>query len=254
MMMAASSGGVRAAAAPIAGRSQEWDNGPMEEGRRPLRADAERNRTALLEAATAVFREHGLEVGISEIAQRAEVGRGTVFRHFPTKEHLIAAVVVERMGDAVAHAKTLLDSADPGEAIFSVIEEMAERNRLDRALFEALDEEWMGNAAIRQCHTAFLETIATLLQRAQEAGTVRLDVGPVDVLLMFKGICEVGRSFPVGGPELSERHVDLVRAALRPSTVPLRGRMLTQADLEEALDRVTGTQPSKDETVPAHAS
>jgi AcrR family transcriptional regulator len=213
----------------------------MEEGRRPLRADAERNRTALLEAATAVFREHGLEVGISEIAQRAEVGRGTVFRHFPTKEHLIAAVVVERMGEAEAHARALLDSEAPGEAIFTVIGDMAERNRLDRALFEALDEEWMANPDIRQCHTRFLETIATLLARAQEAGVVRTDVGPVDLLLMFKGLCEVARSFPLGGAELSQRQVDLIRAALRPSDIPLRGQILTQADLEAALDRAAAT-------------
>jgi AcrR family transcriptional regulator len=216
-------------------RPEAWDNADMDDARRPLRADAERNRRALLEAATELFRERGLEVGITEIAQRAEVGRGTVFRHFPTKEHLIAAVVVERMSEAEQYARGLVETGEPSEALFVVVEEMAERNRLDRALFEALDEEWMGNADIRECHVRFVETIGALLASAQAAGAVRSDVGPVDVLLMFKGLCEVARSFPLSGPELGKRHVDLIRAALQPSDMPLRGRMLALADLEAAL-------------------
>ena len=65
--------------------------------RRRLRADAERNRTRLLEAAAEMFSEGGLDVGVGEIAARAGVGRGTLFRNFPTKQDLVAAVVVKRM-------------------------------------------------------------------------------------------------------------------------------------------------------------
>ena len=76
----------------------------MEE-RRPLRADAERNRRRLLEAATQLFCERGLDVGVAEIAERAGVGRGTLFRNFPSKEDLIAAIVVERMGESVGRGR-----------------------------------------------------------------------------------------------------------------------------------------------------
>ncbi len=87
---------------PSDGRCDRRDNvdddGSRGEAR--LRADAERNRRRLLDAAESLFCERGLEVGVGEIAERAGVGRGTLFRNFPTKEHLIAAIVAQRMNDA----------------------------------------------------------------------------------------------------------------------------------------------------------
>ena len=80
----------------------------MEDERRPLRADAERNRRRLLDAATEIFCERGLDVGVGEIAERAGVGRGTLFRNFPSKEHLIAAIVVERMRESAARGRAAL--------------------------------------------------------------------------------------------------------------------------------------------------
>ena len=72
---------------------------PVNAATRPLRADAERNRKRLLDAAAAVFAEHGLEASTAEIARRAGVGHGTVFRRFPTKDDLVAAIVVDRLGE-----------------------------------------------------------------------------------------------------------------------------------------------------------
>src|SRR6202020_3629255 len=99
------------------------ENSPdMESERRPLRADAERNRRRLLDAATAIFCERGLDVGVGEIAERAGVGRGTLFRNFPSKEHLIAAIVVERMNESIERAHAALDAGDPGAALFELID------------------------------------------------------------------------------------------------------------------------------------
>src|SRR6201987_6438810 len=97
------------------------DNGKIrEEGTgRIRRADAERNRRRLLDAATEMFCERGLDVGVAEIAQQAGVGRGTLFRNFPTKEHLIAAIVVERINESTARGRAALDADDPGEALFA---------------------------------------------------------------------------------------------------------------------------------------
>ena len=100
---------------------------------RVLRSDAERNRRRVLDAAQALFRERGLDVGVAEIAQRAGVGRGTLFRNFPTKQDLIAAIVIERMHEATVYARTLLDAPDPGEALFGFLEEMVGPQQLDRA-------------------------------------------------------------------------------------------------------------------------
>jgi len=101
---------------------------------RILRADAERNRRRVIDAAQALFRERGLDVGVAEIAERAGVGRGTLFRNFPSKEDLIAAIVVERMGEAADRGRELLQAPDPGGALFEFLAELAGRQQLDRGL------------------------------------------------------------------------------------------------------------------------
>src|SRR3984885_9423790 len=86
------------------------------EPRRLLRADAERNRRRLIDAATELFRERGLEVGVGEIAEHAGVGRGTLFRNFPSKDALVVAVVVERIRESVERGRRLLTEEDPAAA------------------------------------------------------------------------------------------------------------------------------------------
>ena len=204
----------------------------MAESTKPLRADAERNRRLLLDAAAAAFAEHGLDVGVGEIARRAGVGRGTVFRRFPTKEHLIAAVVVDRMHQASARGRELLSAPDPGSALFELLAAMVEAAQTDRALFEAVDDIFLANDDIRGAHDELVEVLDQLLRRAQEAGAVRDDVGALDLLMMFKGVCEAAR--PFNNLDIAARQLDLVRAALRP--VPagerLQGRPPTLADME----------------------
>src|ERR1700746_1940865 len=115
----------------------------MTPSERALRADAERNRRRVLDAAQALFRERGLEVGVAEIAQRAGVGRGTLFRNFPTKQDLIAAIVIERMSEAPEYGRGLLAAPAAGEAVFGFLEEVAGRQQLDRSLFEAVGETFL---------------------------------------------------------------------------------------------------------------
>ncbi len=208
----------------------------MEPERRPLRADAERNRRRLLDAATAVFCERGLDVGVGEIAERAGVGRGTLFRNFPTKEHLIAAIVVERMQESVTRGRAALESPDPGEALFELIEQAVGIQQTDRALFDALDDEWLVNAEIHAAHTELMGVLDTLVRRAQDAGAVRTDVGAVDVMMLVKGACESLRSFQHFDSNLVARQLDLVRAAIATHAAqrPLRGRQPTIEDLERA--------------------
>jgi AcrR family transcriptional regulator len=208
----------------------------MESERRPLRADAERNRRRLLDAATAVFCERGLEVGVGEIAERAGVGRGTVFRNFPSKEHLIAAIVVDRMSEAILRGRALLDAPEPGDAVFAFIEEIVGRQQADNALFDAVADIWLANAEIRAAHTELVSVLDALLARAQESGEVRSDVGAVDVLMLVKGACSAARSFPHVDPQIGQRQLDLVRAAIAApgAEQKLRGRRLTVEDLAQA--------------------
>lgn len=207
----------------------------MEEGsRRTLRADAERNRRRLLEAAAGMFAERGLDVGVAEIAQQAGVGRGTLFRNFPTKDHLIAAILVDRMNESIARGRAALDAPDPGAALFDLMEEAVDRSRTDRALFDSLSDTWMTNSEIRTCHVELLDMLDGLVRRAQDAGAVRTDVSAVDVLLLIKGVCESIKHFTHLSPAVSARQLDLIRAALAPGAAanPLRGPALTIADLE----------------------
>jgi AcrR family transcriptional regulator len=208
---------------------------------RGLRADAERNRRRLLDAAEALFRERGLEVGVAEIAERAGVGRGTLFRNFASKEDLIAAIVVERMGDAVEEARALLDAGDPGEALFEFLWTIAGRQQLDRGLFEAVGDAWLVNDEIRAAHAQVVGVMGDLLARAQDAGAVRADVGAMDVLIMFKGVCEAACAFAHVDSEIVRRQLDLLRAALRadPAPQPLRGRAPTLEDVERAAHEPT---------------
>src|ERR1700729_3804105 len=99
------------------------DMGTVEVEPRRLRADAQRNRRRLLEGATELFSERGLEVGVADIAAHAGVGRGTLFRNFPSKEHLIAAIVVERMNESITRGHAALESPDPGPALFDLIDQ-----------------------------------------------------------------------------------------------------------------------------------
>jgi AcrR family transcriptional regulator len=220
-------------------RATEEDAKPATEpAERALRADAERNRGRVLDAAQELFRERGLDVGVAEIAQRAGVGRATLFRNFPTKQDLIAAIVIERMRDAAAHARTLLDAPDPGETLFSYLEEMVGPQQLDsRALFDAIGDTFLANQEIRAAHAEVVAAIEDLLTRAKKAGAVRDDVGAMDVLMLVKGACEAASAFARSEPGILTRQLDLARAALSASAAgqPLRGRSPTLADIERAL-------------------
>src|SRR5581483_733649 len=153
---------------------------------RAPRADALRNRRRLLEAAAAVFAEHGLEASVGEIAARAGVGRGTVFRNFPTKQDLIAAIVVDRMHVAMEFGRELLADGDPAEAAFTFIGEMVRRQADNRTLMEAVDDEFLAQPEIRAMYAELVVLVEALLERSKSVGSVRTDVGAVDVMMLIK--------------------------------------------------------------------
>jgi AcrR family transcriptional regulator len=204
--------------------------------RRP-RADAERNRRRLLDAAAELFGERGLDVGVAEIAQRAGIGRGTLFRNFPTKEDLIAAIVVEQMTQATAWGRQQLAAGgDPGDALFSFLEEAVRRQQRSRALFEAVQDSFLANSEIRAAHGEVVDVLGKLLGHAQAAGAVRGDITAIDVLLMLKGVCEAAAAFQRIDPEIAGRQLDLIRAAISPiNAQTLRGRSPTLDDMFEAV-------------------
>jgi AcrR family transcriptional regulator len=161
-------------------------DGPVSE--RALRADARRNRARVLEAAQAVFAAEGLAVPIDEIARRAGVGVGTVYRHFPTKEALFEAIVVTRLQALVDRARELETAAEPGGALFGFLTRLAEEGRAKKDLTDALrtpspDVQTATSALARDLQ----EAVGHLLTRAQRAGAVRDDVDIGDLFALVHG-------------------------------------------------------------------
>jgi AcrR family transcriptional regulator len=212
---------------------------------RRLRADAERNRRRVLDAAQELFRERGLDVGVAEIAQRAGVGRGTLFRNFASKEALIVAIVTERMQELVERGHDMLEAPDPERALFSFLEEMAGAQQVDRALTEAVADTLLCNSEVRAAHAEVVSTVDALLERAQAGGAVRSDVGALDVLILLKGACQAASAFSHVDPDLARRHLDLVLGSLRARDAeqPLRGRIPTLEDLDRAFP-TAGASPA----------
>ena len=154
---------------------------------RALRADAERNRRRILDVAQRVFAADGLAVPIDEIARRAGLGVGTLYRHFPTKEALFAAIVVTRMEDVVSTARSLLDADAPGEAFFGFLAQLTEGWAAKKDLVDALASASVDLQNVARVKRELHVELDKLLQRAQRAGSVRGDVSVGEILALLTG-------------------------------------------------------------------
>ena len=156
---------------------------------RPLRADARRNRQRVLEVAEAVFAGDGLDVPIDEIARRAGLGVGTLYRHFPTKDALFAAIVVGRVERAAAHAVELAAAEPAGEVFFGFLAYLLAQGAAKKDFVDALAGAGVDlSRATAPAKRAFRAAFGKLLARAQAAGAVRRDVALDDVLALVVGL------------------------------------------------------------------
>jgi AcrR family transcriptional regulator len=156
---------------------------------RPLRADARRNRERVLQAARAVFGEQGREAQMDDVARRAAVGVGTVYRHFPTKEALLEALAVDAFERITALTRENLETvADPWEALTRTLWSGAEILAADRALSEVMSEIPGPVPIGLDMQRELNEAMAELLRRAQEAGVLRPDVILDDIPMVMCGI------------------------------------------------------------------
>lgn len=164
---------------------------------RPLRADAQRNRERVLDAARAAFAAEGLSVPLDEIARHAGVGPGTLYRHFPTKEALIEAVVHDRLQGLAAEGAALRDAPDPGAAFFAFLDRLAAEAGPKRDLFDALASAGVEiGPAVTSAAGDLRAQIACLLARAQRAGAVRTDIGSAELTALLSGMLFSMRSRP----------------------------------------------------------
>lgn len=186
---------------------------------KPLRADARRNRARVLEAAESVFAAKGTGAPTEEVARAAGVGIGTVFRHFPTKEALLEAVLVARLHRFADEAESVVaaDSADPGTAFFTFLADWIEMSSAKNAYFEALTAAGVIMPhAKSEIGARLLDALGVLLSRAQAAGAVREDLVPGELITIIIGVAKAAE---YAGPDtrLRDRAVSILFDGLRPS-------------------------------------
>jgi AcrR family transcriptional regulator len=184
-------------------------------GKPALRADARRNREAVLAAARERFGECGLDCQMDDIARTAGVGVGTVYRHFPTKEDLIAALVADRFERLAERAEQALGERDPWQAFCDLIRHSAAVTVRDRALSEFLSwhPELGQHEAVR---SGLADLTARLMANAQTAGGMREDAVIEDVPTLICGLGAVTAGAAGKMPELNwERYVEIMLDGLR---------------------------------------
>jgi AcrR family transcriptional regulator len=177
---------------------------------RPKRADARRNHDSLVAAARAVFTENGTSAPLEDIAERAGVGIGTLYRHFPTRQALLEAVYVDEV-EALGQAAVDLSELPPWDALSQWLHQYVGFAATKRALNEALVEAVPDSDVLLSCRTAISHAGEALVERAQRAGVVRTDTNFLDVVRMVSGIAMV----PATDPEQTERLLELALDGLR---------------------------------------
>jgi AcrR family transcriptional regulator len=150
-----------------------------------LRADAARNRAALIDAARAVFAEHGLEAPLDEIAQRAGTGNATLYRRFPTRGDLIAAVFAERMAEHLAAVRAGLGDDDPWRGFASYVEAAAAMQARDRGIADLVTMDVSTAPEIEQLRSSAFDGLVQLVERARAARVLRSDFTTEDVVLLL---------------------------------------------------------------------
>ncbi|GAA0955587.1 TetR/AcrR family transcriptional regulator [Actinocorallia libanotica] len=150
------------------------------------RADARRNRERLLAAARETFAEEGPDASLNEIARRAGVGPGTLYRHFPTRQALQSAVLADRIARLRAQADDLTATASPHEALTTWLHAFLAHARGDHGLTGSLLTAPLDPGF--DCHAAIREAAENVLSRAQHAGTARPDVSADDLIRLTVGI------------------------------------------------------------------
>jgi AcrR family transcriptional regulator len=177
---------------------------------RHQRADARANHEKLVAAARALFAEKGTSAPLEEVAERAGLGIGTLYRHFPTRQALLEAVYVDEV-EAMARAAAELEELPPWDALSQWLHQYLGFAATKRALNEALMETDPSSNVLVTCRTAITGAGTALVERAQGAGVVRSDTNFMDIVRMVGGIAMV----PTEDPEQKNRLLELALDGLR---------------------------------------
>ncbi len=221
--------------------TQTWEAAGRAPGR-GLRADAERNRQRILAAARELFAERGLDVSVEQIAARAGVGMGTLYRRFATKDELIDAIAQERLTEYMQAIQRAASHADGWTGLRLFLESALELQARDRGLKEILANRRHGRGRVDQRRQHLTRVIEGILDRAKQQGRLRPDVTVGDIAMIMWGSGGIVDMTAGVAPDLWRRYLDLILDALTTSAPRSLGAPpLTRAQLRAAV--APRTQP-----------
>lgn len=209
---------------------------------RPLRRDAQRNRDALLAAARAVFAEHGMEAALEQVAKRAGVAIGTLYRHFPTRLDLVQAIFADKLNTLLASAERALAMDDAWEGLCHFLETMCELQSCDRGFNDLASIRLPETACLAGAQTRIHELGARIVERAQEQGSLRPDLTPEDLAFVIWSHSRITEATQGIAPDAWRRHLHLLLDGFRADRAhPLPEPPLTQDQLRRAMLRLAGS-------------
>jgi AcrR family transcriptional regulator len=192
----------------------------MEANVRPLRADAARNRARVLDAARIAFAEAGLDVGVEEIARRAGVGKGTLYRRFPTKEALVRAIFEDILAEIDRIVGEAEAEQDPWAAFTTFLAATARMQASNQGFYDVVAQRLGASALTGEQRERVIGHTSRMLERAQQAGVVRGDIVAEDVQIMLRMVGATTRPAMDGSPmdDHWPRYLGLLLDALRPGS------------------------------------
>lgn len=199
---------------------------------RPLRRDAERNRDRIVEAARAAFAADGVDVSVEEIARRAGVGMGTLYRRFPTKDELIDAILEDAVAEVCRTAESALEDEDAWAGFTAFLERVFELHVRNRGLKDVIASGQHDRRRLESARARMRPLYTELIARAQAQGSLRPDFTPEDIPMLFWTGGRVAELTATVAPELWRRYLGLVLDGLRAeAATPLARPPLTRAQL-----------------------
>jgi AcrR family transcriptional regulator len=203
-----------------------------------LRRDAQRNRERIVSSARTLFARDGLDVSVDDVTRRAGVGMGTLYRHFPTKEELIDAVLEDAFDDLVQLAEDAVGAEDAWAGFTGFLEQALAQHAGNRGLKDVLATHEQGRERAQAMRERVRPLLRRMIERAQSQGTLRADVTAEDIPLVFWTGGRVIETTSAVAPDYWRRYLGLLLDGLRTeAATPLPAPPLTRAQLAKAARR-----------------
>ncbi len=203
-----------------------------------LRADAARNRAAIVAVAREVFAEQGLEAPLEAIAARAGVGIATLYRRFPTREKLVAAALTEKVAEYAEAAERALAAGDPWDGFAGFVQRICELQVGDRGLSDLLSMTLSADEQVEQLRRTANDQVVRLIERAKAEGTLREDFVGEDLVLLLIATAAVMHVTQADAPGAWRRFVALALDAFRRQDSPGLPDPPTTAQMTRAMLRL----------------